>query len=200
LLLSTVVGIAAFLILIMICVKEQWAASIATAIVRLADRLTRRRFKLERFQPKIIKMVKDFHESFRTFSSNPAKLLPAVSFSVLSWLCNLSIALLVFAAIGYLEPNVPTLILKVTVVYTLVVAVKSIPLGVPVEVGLPDILMTTLFSLFGIPLENVSAAATVLIRILTVWVTFSIGFVAVQWVGLKGLMESGVFGEKKNPV
>ncbi len=49
--------------------------------------------------------------------------------------------------------------------------------------------MTTLYSLFGVPI-GVSAAATVLIRVLTVWLRLLIGFVAVQWIGIKALMDS----------
>jgi len=100
---------------------------------------------------------------------------------------------------GYLEPNIPVLLLKAAVVYALLVAVKSIPIGVPAEVGLPDIIITTLFILFGVR-PDISAAATVLTRILTVWLNFFIGLVAVQWFGVKSLMESGVFGKKKNKV
>ena len=59
--------------------------------------------------------------------------------------------------------------------------------------------MTTLFILFAIP-SDVSAAATVLTRILTVWLRFFIGFVAVQWVGVKSLMDSGVFGRSKSKI
>ena len=55
------------------------------------------------------------------------------------------------------------------------------------------------FMLFGIP-PDVSAAVTVLTRILTVWLRFFIGFAAVQWLGVRGLMESGVFGKAKNEV
>ena len=63
-------------------------------------------------------------------------------------------------------------------------SIQAIPLGVPAEVGITEIIMTSLFAALSIPL-GVSAAATVLIRILTVWFKILIGYVAVQWVGIK---------------
>ena len=164
------------------------------------ERISRGRFKLDHLQSRIIEAIRAFYESLRTFGSKPSRLIPAILFNSLSWLFSIAIVFLVFVSIGYLEPDIPTLLLKVTAVYTLVVAIKSIPIGVPAEVGLPDIIMTTLFGLFGIPLESIGAAATVLTRVLTVWVSFFIGFVAVQWLGVKGLIESGVFGKTADKV
>ena len=109
------------------------------------------------------------------------------------------VVFLVFVAIGYLEPSVPILFLEVAVVTTLLGTIKSVPLGIPAEVGLPDIAMAGFFTLFGIPLD-VSAAATILTRILTVWLRFLIGFIAIQWFGFKRLMDSGVFGKTQNAV
>jgi uncharacterized membrane protein YbhN (UPF0104 family) len=66
------------------------------------------------------------------------------------------------------------------------VAVKSIPVGVPFEVGLPEITLSTLFILLGVPAQ-ISFTATILTRLLTLWLRFVIGLVAQQWVGLKAM-------------
>jgi uncharacterized protein (TIRG00374 family) len=199
LILMTILSAVAFGFLVAVCVKEKWTERLVIAVMRFVERLSSGRFKLEHFQGRIVDALRVFYESLRTFGSKPAKLVPAVLFSVLSWLFSIAIIFLVFISIGYLEPNLPVLLLKVAVVYTLLVAVKSIPIGVPAEVGVPDIIITTLFILFGIR-PDISAAATVLTRILTVWLSFFIGLVAVQWFGVKSLMESGVFGKTKNKV
>jgi len=60
---------------------------------------------------------------------------------------------------------------------------------VPTEMGLAEIAMTTLFGAFGVPL-NISAAATVLIRIITVWFRLILGFIASQWVGVETVLKS----------
>ncbi len=197
LIIVTVVSAVFFGLLVTVCVKESWTERLVYAVMRLAERVSRGRFKLERFQTRVIDALRAFYGSLRTFGSRPSTLLLPVFFFVLGWLSSILIVFLVFVSIGYLEPNITILFLKVTIVYTLVVLIKAIPIGVPAEVGLPDILMTTFFGLFGIPLD-VSAAATVLTRILTVWLRFFIGFAAVQWLGVKSLMESGVFGRPKD--
>jgi uncharacterized membrane protein YbhN (UPF0104 family) len=48
--------------------------------------------------------------------------------------------------------------------------------------------MTWLFTLLTVE-SAVAAAATVLIRLLWVWLRILIGFVAVQWIDLKDLAE-----------
>ena len=92
-----------------------------------------------------------------------------------------------FAAMGY-TISLATLI----IVHSLVIALKSVPVGIPAEVGVTEIAMTTLFGAFNMSLD-VSAAATVLIRIVTVWFRLVIGFGVVQWVGLRGALENKNF-------
>ncbi len=195
----TILSAVAFLFLVIVCVKEEWTERLVNSIMRFVERVSKGRFRLEHFQARIVDGLRAFYQSLRTFGSKPSKLVPPIFFYVLTWLFNITVVFLVFVSIGYSEPNMTTFLLKVTVVYTVLGAVKSVPLGVPGEVGLPDIIMTTLFILFGIP-PNISAAATILTRILTVWLRFFIGFVAVQWFGVKSLMESGVFGKKKDEI
>ena len=199
LVLMAIVSAVALGFLVAVCIKEKWTERLVISIMSFVERVSRGRFKLEHLQTKVIDALRAFYESLRTFGSEPAKLLPAIIFNVLSWLFSIAVVFLVFVSIDYLGIDIPTLLVKVAIVYTLLVAIKSIPIGVPAEVGLPDIVMTTLFILFGIP-PDVSAAATVLSRILTVWLSFFIGFVAVQWFGVRSLMESGVFGRTKDTV
>jgi uncharacterized protein (TIRG00374 family) len=197
LLVVTAASAIAFVFLTMICIKEEWTERLVMALMRLAERISRGRFKLEKMQTKVLSALRAFYTSLGILGSNPAKLVLPVFFHILSWFSSIAIAFIVFVSIGYLEPSASVLFLKVVIVYALTVSIKSIPIGVPAEVGLPDIFMTTLFILFLIP-PDVSAAATVLTRILTVWLRFLIGFVAVQWVGIKGLMESGILGRPKD--
>jgi len=195
----TALSAVAFVFLVIICVKEKLTERLINAVMRFVERVSRGRFKLEHFQTTIVDALRGFYKSLRIFSSNPAKLIPPIFFYVLTWLSSIAIVFLVFVSIGYLEPNIPILLLKIVVIYTLMIAIKSIPIGVPAEVGLPDIIMITLFVLFAIP-PDTSAAATILIRILTVWLRLLIGFAAVQWLGVKSLMESGVFGKPKDKI
>jgi len=189
----------ASIFLIILCVKEKWTEKLVIKVLHFAERVSRGRFQLERFQSSIIKAMRAFYESLRIFSLEPRKLLLPVLFHVFSSLSRFIVVFLVFVSIGYVESNLPAFLLKIVVVYTLLIAIKSIPIGIPAEVGLPDIIMTTLLNLFGIP-QSISAAATFLTRILTVWLNLFAGFAAVQWLGVKSLMETGVFGKAKNKV
>jgi uncharacterized protein (TIRG00374 family) len=193
------VSIIALIFLIVVCIREDWTERLINKILRLFELISRGRFKANDFRSRIVETLKAFYKSLRTFASEPSKLIAPSLFFALTWLASILLVFLVLAAIGYLEPSVPVLFLEVAVVYTLLVAIKSVPLGIPAEVGLPDIAMAGFFTLFGIPLD-VSAAATILTRILTVWLRLLIGFIAIQWFGLKRLMDSGVFGKTQDAV
>jgi hypothetical protein len=150
------------------------------------------RWNIEEWRDKARKAVSAFHDSLKSFASDPNKLILPVAFSIFSWFFSILVYYLVFVAIGY---TVDWFVL--IIVYSLVIALKSIPVGVPAEMGVTEIAMTTLFGAFSVPL-HISAAATVLIRIVTVWFRLVIGFGAIQWVGVKTIMESETpVGQKK---
>jgi hypothetical protein len=100
----------------------------------------------------------------------------------------LAVFYLTFLSMGY--PQISwSAILVITAIF---MAVKSIPVGVPFEVGLPEITLTTLLYFFvrqwaGTDLFawEISATATILMRLLTLWLRFFIGFAAQQWIGIR---------------
>jgi uncharacterized protein (TIRG00374 family) len=83
----------------------------------------------------------------------------------------------------------------IIVVFSLSVAIKSVPVGVPAEVGLPELVMAILYTQLGIPPE-ISAAVTILSRLASFWFKFAIGFVATQWFGIKAIMDGMKLGQK----
>lgn len=193
LILLVVAAAAIFLSLIFVlCFKENWTRKVIDKIIDLIESAGRGRWNLDTWRDKARKGTRAFYESLRAFSANPSKLVLPVGFSILSWFFSVLVYYLVFAAIGY---NLDWTIL--VIVYSLIVALKSIPVGVPAEVGVTEIAMTALFGAFSVP-SSISAAATVLIRIVTVWFRFIIGFGAVQWVGIKTLTESETPTGQKN--
>lgn len=155
----TVMSALAFLLLIIFCFKEVWTKRLIYALMDFAEWISRGHLKLRRFRTRIIEVLKAFYDSLRIFGSKPVKLILPIIFYILAWGFSVAIVFLVFAAIGYSDPGGPLiLLLKTLVVYTLLVAIKSIPIGVPAEVGIPEIFMTMSFIFFGIPRE-ISAAA-----------------------------------------
>ena len=177
--------------------KENWTQNLIDKIIVFIERVTRGRWNLNAWRDKARKDTRIFYESIRSFGANPKKLVFPILFSTLSWFFSILVYYLVFAAIGYYDLNWAILI----VVYSLVVALKSIPIGIPWEFGVTEIAMTTLFGAFlGPQWLPISAAATILIRIVTDFFRFVVGFGAFQWIGIKTLTESETLVEQKNEI
>jgi uncharacterized protein (TIRG00374 family) len=185
---------AVFLCLVsVVCFKENWTQNLIDKILVFVERITHGRWNLNAWRDKARKDTKTFYESLRSFGANPEKLVLPIVFSILSWFFSILVYYLVFAAIGYILDWAILI-----VVYSLVVALKSIPVGVPWEVGVTEIAMTTLFGAFlGPQWLPIGAAATVLIRIATDMFKFVVGFGAMQWIGVKTLRESETLAEQK---
>jgi len=167
-------------LLLLLCIKEKWTLRIVDAVIRFAERVSRGRWKLTKVRGEVVEAAKAFHGAMRDFGHAPKTLIVATSFSSISWILALVVFQLSFLSVGYTSISWSA-ILVIGSVFT---AVKSIPIGIPFEVGLPEITLTTLFILVGVPAET-SATVTILIRILTLWFRFLIGFVAQQWLGIK---------------
>lgn len=170
--------------LFLLCLREEIAEKIIDSLLNFLKFILRGRLQLTTVRFKVRKALKAFHQAFEVLGRNPKSLAQPVAFSLTSWFFSAFMSFLVFVSLGY-----PIHFNFVIIVYSIRCAIRSIPLGIPAEVGVMEVLMTTLYSLFGVPI-GISAAATVLIRVLTVWFRLFIGFMAVQWVGIKALTGS----------
>jgi len=182
-------------LLILLCIKETWTLRVIDAVIKLLGRVSRGGWKLTKIKEDVHKAARMFHDSIREFWHTPKTLFLSLFFYVLAWLLNLSVSYLVFKSVKFtIDWSV------VIIISSIVAAVQSIPLGVPFEAGLPEITMTTLYiTLIGwppeLPLEvraTICATATILIRILTVWLRFFIGFAAQQWLEIKTITATNV--------
>jgi uncharacterized protein (TIRG00374 family) len=173
-------------LLLLFSFKEQWILKIIGWLVRAGKFLSRGRWKgqLSKIKEDAFRIAGSFHDSMKEFQHNPKALFLSVLYLVVTWFFSLSIPFLVFASLGY---NVSWSIILIT--SAIVLAVKSIPLGVPFEVGLPEITMTTMYTSMGVP-AGLSATATILTRLLTLWLRFFIGFLAQQWLELRPIFNS----------
>ncbi len=171
-------------IILVLCFKENWTYRLIEKIFAFAKRVFGGRWGIDSWSNKARENTKVFYESLRAFSTNISKLLLPTVFSLLSWFFSVLVYYIVFAAVGY-----PLDWAILSIVFSLIVTLKSIPIGVPVEMGLAEIAMTTLFGAFGVPL-NIGAAATVLIRIITMWFRLILGFIASQWVGVATVLKN----------
>ena len=185
LVLIIIVGTAVTLFFIFLCVlKETLTQKIIDAVIRFLVFVTRGRLKLDSLRTKATKALTAFHGSIELLFKNPKHLVLPVVFAVISWLLSIFISYFVFVSLGQEVDFV-----LITIVYSISVNVQSIPLGIPAEVGVVEIVMTSLYGLLGVE-AGIAAAVTVLIRLLTVWLRIIIGFVAVQWIDLKDLAKN----------
>ena len=172
------------ILLLLLCFKKEWTLRIIDGLIRLIQLIGRGKWKLEKTREQAKKAATMFHDSMKEFRRTPKTLSISLFFLIISWIFSLSIPYLVFIALRF--PVQWSIILLTS---PIVLAIKSIPIGVPFEVGLPEITMTTLYTLLAIPPE-VGATATILIRIVTLWLRFSIGFIAQQWLELKPIVKN----------
>jgi uncharacterized protein (TIRG00374 family) len=174
-------------LLIFFCFREAWTLKVIDVALNLFERLSRRRWNLTRIREDVIKGAKIFHDSMKEFGHAPKTLFTSLFFNVLAWLLSLGIAYLVFLSMGF---SINWSVIVIT--HSVISAIHGIPIGIPFEAGLPEITMTTLYMalLPEIPFETratVCATATILTRILTVWLRFFIGFVAQQGLEIKAI-------------
>jgi uncharacterized protein (TIRG00374 family) len=163
--------------------KENWVQKLVEVLIRFGERVTKGRWKLSKYKKRAIEAVKTFHGAMKEFSHAPGTLFLSSSFQVASWVLTLSVFFLSFLSIGYVSIDWKALL----VIFSIFNIAKSLPIGVPFEVGLPEITLTTLFILVGVPPQE-SATVTILIRIITLWLRLFIGFLAQQWHGIRTMI------------
>ncbi|MGD0979722.1 MAG: lysylphosphatidylglycerol synthase transmembrane domain-containing protein [Candidatus Bathyarchaeia archaeon] len=184
LILFLVAVIFVFLALILLlCVKQNWTFGLVGAVTGFVERVSRGRWKLSRLREELVEVARSFHSAMRDYAHAPKTLLTAFVFSTASWAFSLAVFFLTFLAI----PNAKISWSAILVTSAIFVAVKSVPVGVPFEVGLPEIALSSLLMIFGVPRE-ISFTATILIRLPTFWLRFFVGFGAQQWLGIKAFM------------
>jgi uncharacterized protein (TIRG00374 family) len=83
-------------------------------------------------------------------------------------------------------------IIDLATVYCIITTVETLTAGIPV--GAVEVTMTSMFSLYGVPIA-VAGAATTLTRLLTFWCQIIVGYPLVEWIGAKSLLK----GNLQNP-
>jgi len=169
-------------ILVLLYLKRRWMEGLLDWGLRLSEFLSGGRLKREEWKPKATSFIESFYSATAIFGENPGKIVLPLLFSVSAWIVSLLMCFVSFLSLGYYIPFT-----TVIIVYSIGIAIQYVPFGVPGEIGLTEIVMTSIFSLFGIP-PDVSAAGTILSRFLTTWLKLIVGFVAAEFIGIKGLI------------
>ncbi len=170
---STILVLILFVVL---CFKEAWMRKFIDSMVRFVNYVSGGRWGLTKAKEDAIKAVGMFRESMKEFGRGPKTLFASTLLVVVAWFSHLIIAYLVFLALNF------------HVQWGVILLACSIAIVLPAR-GLPEIAMTTVFTLLGVPGE-ISATATMLTRILTFWLRFFLGFFAQQWVEIQSINTS----------
>jgi uncharacterized protein (TIRG00374 family) len=179
------IAISATLIaLIVLSFKESWSIKLIDWAIKITKFVSRGKWKLEQLKESAHQISQSFHDSMKEFKNKPKALLISLFYMVVTWAFSLGIQYLVFVSL-----RVPVSWSMITITAAIVLAVKSIPAGIPFEVGIPEATMTTLYVAFNVP-AGIAATATILSRLLTLWLRFFIGFAAQQWLTFKPILTS----------
>jgi len=145
---------------------------------------------LKTFRPKRYRLYKiektkesldDFYSGFKKFRENPKLLIKPFFFHTISYILGLSVYVLIFYALGIPSSNPAFYI----VVFFIAVAVQDA--AASFSVGSLEILLATIFLLYGIN-PGISGVAAVVLRSAGFWFPLFVGFICVQIVGAKNLL------------
>jgi uncharacterized protein (TIRG00374 family) len=171
-------------LMLLLSFKEGWTLKLIDSGIRFAKFISRGKWQLTKIKEDACRITKSFHDSMKEFKQSPKAIVSSLFYMAVTWVFSLSIPYLVFLSLRF-----PVSWSVILITSAIVLAVKSIPVGVPFEVGLPEITMTTLYtSILGIQYAGICATATIMTRLITLWFRFFIGFLAQQWLELKPII------------
>ena len=170
--------------------KPQWTSRAIRWATAVAKRFSRGKLNAAKIEASTVEIMRHFHDSMNEFRQKPRAITYSLLYLLASWFFSLSIPYLVFISLNH-----PVSISVIIVTSAIFLAVKSIPIGIPFEVGLPEAVMTTLYISMGVQ-GPLAATATILTRIITLWLFFIIGFGAQQWLELKPAITKAVNSDK----
>lgn len=171
---AVIVIVAVLIALIYMCINPNFGNRVDGWIIGLVRRFYKK--NSESLENKIHKAIFGFQETMKLLISNRKGLLYTVSLSFIIWFFEILRVYLVFLAFGA-SVN-PIVIGEVFIIACLVGMIPLLPGGL----GAIDGLMIIFYSAAGIS-ASVSAAATVMERIISFWMTTIIGLVILPYFG-----------------
>lgn len=179
LIISLIALIAVFIIILFMSINEVAGEKITLWIVGVIKRFSRRKhLEIER---KAVQAMKGFQNSMRVMIRDRNVLMFGLPLSFLIWFMEIIRVYIVFSSFG--TPVPLGIIAAVFVIATLIGMIPLLPGGV----GAVDGIMIILYSAAGVP-PSISAAATIVERLISFWMTSFIGIGMLPYVG-SGVME-----------
>ncbi len=176
-------GTSAVLVCIFaIAYKEGAPSKITRLIMWVAKHVIKNPIRLESIGTKIQNSLTSFSDVFKTFKDHPRQLIKPTLYAIAAWMFNLVLYLMIFYSLNFMSIS----LVDLATVYCIVTTVETISAGIPV--GAVEVTMTSLFSLYGVPIA-IAGAATTLTRLLTFWFQVAVGYPMLEWLGAKSLLK-----------
>lgn len=135
-------------------VSEKIALKILGWVHPLVERMTQKKYNLDKLKKKAIYYIDNFNSSFTMIVEN--RLFFAGAFlALLTWGLDLSNSYLAFVAIGITPPLAPFI-----TIFTIAILLSFLPL-LPGSLGITEIIMIALFVPVGITADHVIAASAI---------------------------------------
>ena len=172
--LAVIAIVAILIILIYMCINPNFGNRVDGWIIGLVRRFYKK--NSEEFENQIHKAIFGFQETMKLLMSNKKGLVYTLLLSFVIWIFEIVRVYFVFLAFG---ANVNLIVIgEVFIVACLVGMIPLLPGGL----GAIDGLMILFYSAAGIP-SSISAAATVIERLISFWMTTIIGMVLMPYYG-----------------
>ncbi len=186
LILSWIGAVAYLSVLLSLALSPTAADRLAAGIFRFLKALRIKRFRSQaNLSPDLVASLRRFHEGFEFFRRRPRHLIMPIVFQSIAYTLSLLGYVFVFYALGFDNLLFDFFIL----VYFLAGAIQDATSAF--SVGSLEIVLTNLFAFFGIALAE-SGVAAVVLRSVTFWFPLVLGYVIVQVVGARTLLNPDV--------
>ncbi len=169
-------------VLFYLALEEQAAGKLAGLLFKLVGALRLSKHLPADLPERTQNSLLVFHQGFKTFRSKPRCLVKPLFYQLLSLVLNIAVYVLVFYSLGLTNLYLDFFIIVYFIVGTIQIAAAVF------SVGALDIALANLFVFYGVPDIGFGAIAATLLRFLTFWMPIIVGYVTVQAIGAKRLL------------
>lgn len=170
-----VVGVvAAFILVIIVCINKDWGERIVNWALRQIRRFYKKKEGI--LEERVLGAVEGFQTSMKDLLTNKKVMLIGMPLSLLIWIFEILRVYVIFLAFGS-----SVSIFVIGAVFIISSLVGMIPL-LPGGLGVIEGLMITLYSLEGVT-RSISAAVTVVERLISYWFVVILGLAILPYYG-----------------
>jgi uncharacterized protein (TIRG00374 family) len=187
------VGVVAYLSVLLFLAFYRGSAEVLTKVYsKLIGVLRPNKNNAEKIA-KTKQSLANFYDGFKIFRAQPKSLIKPFVFHSLAYLSGLLIYVFVFYALG-VSSVAPGFYI---VVFFIATAFQDA--AASFSVGTLDILLATIFLLYGIE-DGTSGVAAIIVRTVSFWIPLFISFACVQIMGMRSLFASKIKGNGINKI